>query len=362
MEPIGHGAVRVRVVWVPAADDGRRGRVVVQRSGSMPDGPSAFWLSDPLPAGAVLGAGRAAAPAAWHDLLAGAPVGEVAGPVPLRPAERSALDALARELAGSDTAPGVQRPLLLATAELDDGVPVAARVVRFAGDVLSHAFDVVFEGAPPGLALARTTLGGSAAEDHETGTRLVVDAWIPVADVDAARPGSARGRVNLVVVSAAVPQADGVEIPDAAAVPLLADARVRRLATALAKDPVAAAARDALAAALAAGGRRVGAAATSVDVGGAGSEPVLDLLDGLVALAERAVDGDDAPIRVTLLAPTRAASALLAGDERLTAALVDYLLPPEDEAVTASLRRRRELRAALQAAAGGATGAGRTDP
>ena len=359
MTPTGRSTVRIRVVWLADGDAVRRGRVVVQRSGPETGAPSAFWLSDRLPAGVVLGVHRATAPLAWHDLLAGRPVDEVPGPVLLRPAERSALDALARDLAGSDTAPAVQRPLLLATAALDDGVAVAARVVRFAGDVLSHAFDAVFEAAPQGLVLTGKTVGGFAAVVPDPGTGPAEDAWIRVADVAATRPGVCRAWVNrLVVGPAGLPARTTPTDPDAAPGPLLADPRVLRLTTVLAAHPADEGAREALAGALAAAGRPVEAVTTCIDVGG-GSRAVLDLLDGLVALAERGPDGHAAPSRVTLVAPTTAASALLRGDDRLAAALVDYLVPAGDEAATPSLRRRRELRAALQAAAAGAAGDGR---
>ena len=80
---------------------------------------------------------------------------------------------------------------------------MAARVVRFAGDVLSHAFDAVFEAPPQGLVLTGKTVGGFAAVVPDPGTGPAEDAWIRVADVAATRPGVCRAWVNRLVVGPA---------------------------------------------------------------------------------------------------------------------------------------------------------------
>ncbi len=343
--------VRLRVVWLASHGGGRHGRVVVHRTVSGGPEVARFWLSGPMPPAALVAATRGPRRAAWGDLLLGLPVGELAAPVPLRPARRADLDELSQELAGSDAVEVVQRPLLLAGAELVAGAAVSARVVRFAGDVLAHAFDGVFEGPPPGLLLGKTTVEGTAVSAHEAATRFAVDAWIALADVTAARPVEGRGRVTTLVLE---------PHPDSAPEAPLAGADVRLHVASVAGAPHDTAAREALVAALTRAGWRVDAAVATVDVGSAGADELVDQLDGLLVLAVHGPGGAQA---VTLVSPTRATTTLLRSHERLAAALAADLAPPAGSAgsagsagpsggAAARIERRRELRAALRAAAG----------
>jgi hypothetical protein len=349
-------AVRLRVVWVASRDGARHGRVVVQRTVTGEGAPARFWLSGSMPAAALVGAPRSGTPAGWHDLLLGLPVGDLAAPVPLRPAARIDLDRLSVELAGSDAVAAVQRPLLLAGAELVAGAPVSARVVRFTGDVLARAFDGVLEGPPPGLVLGKTTVEGTAAAAQERGTGSAADAWIPLADVAAAGPVEGRGRVTTLLLEGVTGQATeeatgeatgAAPALDAALAGPLAAPGVADHVAAVAADPADASARQALVAALGDAGWSVRSGTATVDVGGADIEGIVDLLDGLVALVVHD--------RVTLVGPRRAASALLRTHERLAAALADHLAPPADAGspggAAARIGRRRELRAALREAA-----------
>jgi hypothetical protein len=363
-------AVRLRVVWVASRNGGRHGRVVVQRTVTGEARPVRFWLSGPMPAAALVGATRAGTPQGWHDLLLGLPVGDLTTPVPLRPAARADLDQLSVELAGSEAVAVVQR-LLLAAAELVAGAAVSARVVRFTGDVLAHAFDGVLEGPPPGLVLGKATVEGPAAA-QEPGTGSAADAWIPLAEVAAAGPVEGRGRVTTLVLKRAAGPATGeASAPDGALAGPLAAPGVADHVAALAADASDAAARRRLVGALDAAGWWVRSGTSSVDVGGAGLQAVVELLDGLLVLVVRDPGDPDTGDRVTLVGPTRAASALLRSHERLAAALADHLAPPagvDDAAVSgadraaARIARRRELRAALREAAAGSSGSSPRGP
>lgn len=341
-------AVRVRVVWVPERDGARRGRVVVHRS--VAGGATGeLWLSEVLAARELLDAAHERDDGSWRALLLGRPVARLPVPVLLRPGREEDLDLLARGLAGCD--PAVQRPLLLATAEVHGAALVSARVVRFVGDVLAHAVEGVLAGGLPGLELGKTTVGGSAAAAHEAGSRLAADAWIALDDVAHARHAGNYGSATVVALAPRGEQ----PVADAEPGALLAEPDVRRLVVPVLAAPGSPAPREALVSALEERGWIAEVDAVDLDLGtvDGGVRPVLGTLDGLLALAVRTAVGP----RVVLVPPSPVASALLRSNGPLAAALAEYVAPgvaPAEMSVADRVRRRRELRAALRAAAAGA--------
>ena len=209
--------VRIRLVWIPTDRAERRGRVISRGRCSprliAPFRP--FWTSESMTARELLGSSRCASAAAWWDILLSRPVDTLPAPVMLRRADAARLEALARLLEAEEASAASQRPLVLVVADVDAAGCASAsagtsgdasaglaslRVVRFSGDVLSHAFDGVFELAPDGLVRSEATVSGIAAARH-LGT--LTPAWetrIRGEDVRAAHDEARSVRVSRVLL------------------------------------------------------------------------------------------------------------------------------------------------------------------
>ncbi|MGZ4613896.1 MAG: hypothetical protein ACXV1K_12110 [Kineosporiaceae bacterium] len=346
--------VRIRLVWIPTDRAERRGRVILERAllpASHRAVPS-FWTSESMTARELLGSSRCTSAAAWWDVLLSRPVETLPAPVMLRRADAARLEALARLLRTAEASATSQRPLVLVVADVDAAGCASAsagtagdasaglaslRVVRFSGDVLSHAFDGVFELAPDGLVRSEATVSGIASARH-LGT--LTSAWetrIRSEDVRAARDEARSVRVSRVLLQ---PKNADDDVRAVLRTPGVAAA-----IGALRPDPRAHATVDALVAALRDEGWGAEVDDLTLDLGEGVTNDVPAALDALVVVGVRNAENHDLS-RVVLVPVAPAASALLRRHDRLAQALAAYVIPPPGP-FGAEPQLRRELRAAV---------------
>ena len=345
--------VRIRLVWIPTDRAERRGRVVLERA-VLPASHRAvptYWSSESMPARELLGSSRSTAAGAWWDVLLCRPVDTLPAPVMLRRADAARLEALARLLQAAEASATSQRPLVLVVADVDAAGWASAsagtgdasaglaslRVVRFSGDVLSHAFDGVFELAPDGLVRSEATVSGIAAARHLGTDTSTWETRIRGEDVRAARDEARPVRVSRVLLR-----------PKNADDDVRAVLRTPGVAAAIGTlrlDPRDHATADALVAALRDEGWDAEVDDLTLDVGGGVTNDVPAALEALVVVGVRNTEDHDLS-RVVLVPAARASSALLRRHDRLARALAAYVIPPPGPS-GAEPRLRRELRAAL---------------
>ena len=301
----------------------------------------------------LLANARAAPSAGWGELLLGCPVEELRAPVMLRRADPPRLAVLTGLLAPAEEAELQQRPLLLAVADVASARVVSMRVVRFSGDVLSHAVDGVFESTPEGLAACGPLVSGLGAARHLGGTAPAWQATIRADDVRAARDQARSVTVGRVLAHPT--SADG----DIRAALRAHD--VRAAIDVVRRHPQDRESAQGLGAALRTQGWAADVDIVTLDLGDSVRDDVASALDGLVVIGVRTeaqappapgVEAVGEPAdgllesRLVLVPASPTASALLRRHRRLARAVTAYVVPPLGKGPD-DPRHRRELRAAL---------------